>query len=149
MRSLRVRTYYLCHSFPPRRLLQPLNETDLFLSSSFSSLFSFSRPSTVDRHLYFVHALPSDATSISLPELHGLLEDYINRNENEMAELEKERNARSWRKTEGKGKRETEMDKQREVETAEYKSGFSAFFLFTLGFFEMEDADLFPQSSLI
>lgn len=82
----------------------------------------------MDRHLYFVHALPSDATSISLIELHGLLEDYINRNEGEMAELERERAARSWRKTEGKGKRETEMDKQREVELAEYKTGFSASF---------------------
>ncbi|GAA5899105.1 hypothetical protein JCM6882_004618 [Rhodosporidiobolus microsporus] len=78
----------------------------------------------IDRHLYFVHALPADATSISLSELHGLVSDYINRNESEMVQLAAERESRSWRKTEGKGKRETEMDKEKEEELSEYKSGF-------------------------
>ncbi|GAA6010254.1 hypothetical protein JCM10207_005688 [Rhodosporidiobolus poonsookiae] len=78
----------------------------------------------IDRHLYFVHAIPDDATSLSLPDLHTLLSDYINRNESEIVELAAERQARSWRKTEGKGKREVELEKEREDELSEYKSGF-------------------------
>lgn len=80
--------------------------------------------SSVDRHLYFVHALPADATSISLPDLHLILNDYLNRNEAELVELKHEREARSWRKGEGKGKRETELEKLREEEESEYKTGF-------------------------
>ncbi|GAA5849858.1 hypothetical protein JCM5353_001720 [Sporobolomyces roseus] len=78
----------------------------------------------VDRHLYFVHALPEDATSISLPDLHQILIDYINRNESELVELAAERAARTWRKTEGKGKRETELEKLKEDEESQYKVGF-------------------------
>ncbi|GAA5899152.1 Tma16p [Sporobolomyces salmoneus] len=79
----------------------------------------------VDRHLYFVHALPEDVTSISLPELHQILKDYINRNESELVELAAERaNRTSWRKGEGKGKRETELEKLREDEESQYKVGF-------------------------
>ncbi|GAA5847809.1 hypothetical protein JCM3766R1_003210 [Sporobolomyces carnicolor] len=78
----------------------------------------------VDRHLYFVHALPDDATSISLPELHQVLQDYINRNESELVELAAERANRTWRKAEGKGKRETELEKLREDEQNQYKVGF-------------------------
>lgn len=83
-------------------------------------------PATVDRHLYFVHALPADATSISLPDLHQLLSDYIQRNESERVALATEREGRSWRKTEGKGKREVELEKQKEDEESEYRSGFGA-----------------------
>ncbi|GAA5975074.1 hypothetical protein JCM11641_000021 [Rhodosporidiobolus odoratus] len=79
----------------------------------------------VDRHLYFVHALPSDSTSLSLPELHALVVDYINRHESEMVQLAAEREGRNnWRKTEGKGKREVEIEKEREELRGEYKSGF-------------------------
>ncbi|GAA6041637.1 hypothetical protein JCM8097_007785 [Rhodosporidiobolus ruineniae] len=78
----------------------------------------------IDRHLFFVHALPSDATSISLADLHQLVADYMSRNESELAKLESERQARSWRKTEGKGKREVEIEKQRADEESEYRSGF-------------------------
>ncbi|BGP12276.1 hypothetical protein JCM10213_000028 [Rhodosporidiobolus nylandii] len=78
----------------------------------------------VDRYLYFVHALPAEATSISLSELHGLLDDYINRNEGERVQLAADRESRSWRKTEGKGKREVEIEKEREAELSEYKTGF-------------------------
>ncbi|BGP28417.1 translation machinery-associated protein 16 [Rhodotorula toruloides] len=78
----------------------------------------------MDRHLYFVHALPSDATSVSLPDLHQILNDYLNRNEAELVELKHEREGRSWRKGEGKGKRETELEKLREEEESEYKTGF-------------------------
>lgn len=81
----------------------------------------------VDRHLYFVHALPEDVTSISLPELHQILKDYINRNESELVELAAERaNRTSWRKGEGKGKRETELEKLREDEESQYKVGFGS-----------------------
>ncbi|GJN92021.1 hypothetical protein Rhopal_005049-T1 [Rhodotorula paludigena] len=80
--------------------------------------------SEIDRHLYFVHALPADATSISLPDLHQLLSDYIQRNESERVALAAEREGRSWRKTEGKGKREVELEKQKEDEESEYRSGF-------------------------
>ncbi|GAA5836224.1 hypothetical protein JCM11251_007399 [Rhodosporidiobolus azoricus] len=78
----------------------------------------------IDRHLYFVHALPFDATSISLSDLHNLVNDYINRNENEAVQLAAERESRSWRKTEGKGKREMEIEEEKKEETAEYRSGF-------------------------
>ncbi|GAA5949772.1 hypothetical protein JCM3765_007683 [Sporobolomyces pararoseus] len=78
----------------------------------------------VDRHLYFVHALPEDATSISLPELHQILQDYINRNESELVDLAAERANRTWRKGEGKSKRETELEKLREDEQNQYKVGF-------------------------
>ncbi|GEM12234.1 hypothetical protein Rt10032_c19g6251 [Rhodotorula toruloides] len=78
----------------------------------------------MDRHLYFVHALPSDATSVSLPDLHQILNDYLNRHEAELVELKHEREARSWRKGEGKGKRETELEKLRGEEESEYKTGF-------------------------
>lgn len=81
----------------------------------------------MDRHLYFVHALPEDATSISLPDLHQILTDYINRNESELVELAAERAARTWRKTEGKGKRETELEKLKEDEESQYKVGFGTF----------------------
>ncbi|GAA6063807.1 hypothetical protein JCM10212_001638 [Sporobolomyces blumeae] len=78
----------------------------------------------VDRHLYFVHALPEDATSLPLSELHHLVQDYINRNESELVDLAHERSQRQWRKGEGKSKRETELEKLKESETGEYKSGF-------------------------
>ncbi|GAA5858271.1 hypothetical protein JCM8547_004628 [Rhodosporidiobolus lusitaniae] len=79
----------------------------------------------IDQHLYFIHALPSDATSISLPELHQLVVEYINRNESEIVELAAERESRgSWRKSEGKGKRETELEKEKEEETSMYRTGF-------------------------
>ncbi|GAA5886047.1 hypothetical protein JCM16303_003845 [Sporobolomyces ruberrimus] len=79
----------------------------------------------VDRHLYFVHSLPEDATSISLPDLHQILQDYINRNESELIELAAERlNRNSWRKNEGKGKRETELEKLKEEEQSQYRVGF-------------------------
>jgi translation machinery-associated protein 16 len=71
-----------------------------------------------------VHALPEDATSISLPDLHQILQDYINRNESELVELAAERANRTWRKAEGKGKRETELEKLREDEQSQYKVGF-------------------------
>lgn len=79
----------------------------------------------VDRHLYFVHSLPEDATSISLLDLHQILQDYINRNESELIELAAERlNRNSWRKNEGKGKRETELEKLKEEEQSQYRVGF-------------------------
>lgn len=74
-----------------------------------------------------MHALPSEATSLSLPELHSLLHAYLDRNQAELADLVAERKGRgSWRKTEGKGKREVEIEKTREAEVQEYKSGFGA-----------------------
>ncbi|TNY23807.1 hypothetical protein DMC30DRAFT_280633 [Rhodotorula diobovata] len=79
----------------------------------------------VDRLLYFVHALPEGTTSLSLPELHDVLHGYLHRHESELVSLAHEREARqSWRKTEGKGKRETELEKLRDEETGEYRSGF-------------------------
>ncbi|KAL8279128.1 hypothetical protein RQP46_008384 [Phenoliferia psychrophenolica] len=78
----------------------------------------------VDRQVYFVHALAEDRTSVSLPELHQILRDYIGRNDDEAAELKKEREGRAWRKGEGKNKREMELDGQREAEESEYRSGF-------------------------
>ncbi|KAK4050370.1 translation machinery-associated protein 16 [Microbotryomycetes sp. JL201] len=79
----------------------------------------------VDRLLYFVHALDEDRDQISLDELHQIVSDYISRDDAERDELEHERQQRSnWRKTEGKSKRETEIDKQKEQETLEYKTGF-------------------------
>ncbi|GAA5966099.1 hypothetical protein JCM8115_004932 [Rhodotorula mucilaginosa] len=79
----------------------------------------------VDRHLFFVHALPAEATSLSLPELHQLLESYLDRNQPELVDLQHERESRgSWRKSEGKGKREVEIEKTREQEVQEYKAGF-------------------------
>ncbi|GAA5981063.1 hypothetical protein JCM10908_003970 [Rhodotorula pacifica] len=79
----------------------------------------------IDRHLFFVHALPSDCTSLSLPELHALLVSYLDRNQSELVDLQHEREARgSWRKSEGKGKREVEIEKIREDEVQEYKAGF-------------------------
>lgn len=78
----------------------------------------------VDRHLYFVHALPEESTSLSLPELHQVLLDYINRNSNEMDSLRKEREERSWRKLEGKCKREIELDVIKAGDEGEYRSGF-------------------------
>lgn len=44
-----------------------------------------------------------------------------------MAELKKEREERSWRKTEGKTKREIELDNLKESDESEYKSGFGKF----------------------
>lgn len=81
----------------------------------------------MDRHLYFVHALPDDKTSLSLPELHQLLADYIARNDDELEELKKERDERSWRKGEGKTKREVELDNLKTSDDSEYRSGFGAF----------------------
>ncbi|BGP36279.1 translation machinery-associated protein 16 [Rhodotorula kratochvilovae] len=78
----------------------------------------------VDRLLYFVHAIPEDATSLSLPELHDVLVGYLHRHQSELVALAAEREARSWRKTEGKGKREVEIEKMQEEETSEYRSGF-------------------------
>lgn len=72
--------------------------------------------------------MPDDATSISLPELHQVLQDYINRNESELVELAAERANRTWRKAEGKGKRETELEKLREDEQNQYKVGFGRLF---------------------
>lgn len=79
----------------------------------------------MDRHLYFVHALPTDQTSISLPALHLLLLQYIARNDDEIALLQAERQTRAWRKSEGKTKREVELDSEKEKELSEYRSGFS------------------------
>jgi translation machinery-associated protein 16 len=84
---------------------------------------------SVDRHLYFVHALDTERTSISLPELHQLLKDYIFRNEDESKELAKERSERTWRKTEGKSKREIELDGEREKDQSEYRTGFREYFV--------------------
>ncbi|KAM0793790.1 hypothetical protein ACM66B_001207 [Microbotryomycetes sp. NB124-2] len=79
----------------------------------------------VDRLLYFVHALPEEQEKLSLDELHQTVVDYINRDDAERDELEQQRRQRSnWRKTEGKSKRETEIDKQKEQELLEYKTGF-------------------------
>jgi len=55
------------------------------------------------------------------------LTDYINRNESELVELAAERAARTWRKTEGKGKRETELERLKEDEESQYKVGFGTF----------------------
>lgn len=75
-----------------------------------------------------MHALPAEATSLSLPELHDLLESYLDRNQPELVELQHERESRgSWRKSEGKGKREVEIEKTREQEVQEYKAGFGEF----------------------
>lgn len=85
-------------------------------------------PRAVDRLLYFVHALPDDTTSLSLAELHDVLHGYLHRHASELVDLAHEREARSsWRKTEGKGKRETELEELRKEETSEYRSGFGAF----------------------
>jgi hypothetical protein len=114
------------------------NEVDRGAYPSFASGYCFdllahaSSPSlrsrnmvTVDRHLFFVHALPAEATSLSLPELHQLLESYLDRNQPELVDLQHERESRgSWRKSEGKGKREVEIEKTREQEVQEYKAGF-------------------------
>ncbi|KPV78030.1 uncharacterized protein RHOBADRAFT_50551 [Rhodotorula graminis WP1] len=79
----------------------------------------------VDRLLYFVHALSEDTTSLSLPELHDVLHGYLNRHASELVDLAHERESRSnWRKTEGKGKREIELEELRKEETSEYRSGF-------------------------
>ncbi|GAA5933898.1 hypothetical protein JCM1841_003110 [Sporobolomyces salmonicolor] len=78
----------------------------------------------IDRHLYFIHALPDDATSIPLADLHQILHDYINRSESELVQFAADREARSWRKAEGKSKQEIELEKQKDIETNEYKAGF-------------------------
>ncbi|KDE09797.1 hypothetical protein MVLG_00196 [Microbotryum lychnidis-dioicae p1A1 Lamole] len=78
----------------------------------------------VDRHLWFVHSIPDDRTSLSLPELHQTIHDYIHRDEIEMVQLAQERTERSWRKAEPKSKREVELEKQREQEKDEYRTGF-------------------------
>ncbi len=53
------------------------------------------------------------------------MRDYINRNEDEVAELIREREQRnSWRKGEGKNKREMELEKQKVEDEAEYRAGF-------------------------
>lgn len=53
------------------------------------------------------------------------MRDYINRNEDELAECEREREQRnSWRKGEGKNKREMELEKQKVEDEAEYRAGF-------------------------
>ncbi|GAA5878933.1 hypothetical protein JCM1840_000845 [Sporobolomyces johnsonii] len=78
----------------------------------------------IDRHLYFIHALPEDATSIPLADLHQILHDYINRSESELVQLAADREARSWRKSEGKSKQEIELEKQKDIEMNEYKAGF-------------------------
>ena len=84
--------------------------------------------SAVDRHLYFVHALDEDTTSVTLPELHQIMRDYINRNEDEMAELAREREQRnSWRRGEGKNKREMELEKLMVEDEAEYRAGFGKY----------------------
>lgn len=62
--------------------------------------------------------------SVSLPELHQILMDYINRDEEEVVQLEAERKERSWRKAEGKTKRELELEQQKIEELGEYRSGF-------------------------
>lgn len=74
-----------------------------------------------------MHALPEDVDHVSLPELHKLLEDYINRDDNEVLELEADRKERSWRKAEGKTKREIELEQQKIEDLGEYRSGFGAF----------------------
>lgn len=81
----------------------------------------------MDRQLHFVHALPEEATSISLPELHQLIVDYIARDDDELLELEIERKERKWRKGEGKSKREIEIEKRKEIEEEEYRTGFGEF----------------------
>lgn len=78
----------------------------------------------MDRHLYFIHALDEEKSSASLPELHAILFGYINRNDDEIADLKKERIERSWRKAEGKTKREVELDNEKEIDMSEYRSGF-------------------------
>ncbi|KAI5476915.1 hypothetical protein MNV49_007016 [Pseudohyphozyma bogoriensis] len=78
----------------------------------------------IDRHIYFVHSIPEDRTSLSLPELHKVLTDYIARNDDEAQELKAEREGRAWRKGEGMNKREKELAMQKEAEESEYRSGF-------------------------
>lgn len=97
-------------------------------------------PRTVDRHIYFVHAMPDDQLSVSLPELHQILADYIARNDDEMAELRKEREERAWRKGEGKTKREVELDNAKEADESEYRSGFGTshyHFVYLAGFLSL------------
>lgn len=65
-----------------------------------------------------------EVEAVSLPELHQILQDYINRDEEEIVELEAERKERSWRKAEGKTKRELELEQQKIEELGEYRSGF-------------------------
>jgi hypothetical protein len=43
--------------------------------------------------------------------------------------LKKEREGRSWRKAEGKSKRESELEGIKEREESEYRSGFGSLFL--------------------
>ncbi|SCV68499.1 BQ2448_620 [Microbotryum intermedium] len=93
-------------------------EWDTSLFGLFSCLFQ------VDRHLWFVHSIPEDRTSLSLPELHQTIHDYIHRDEIELVQLAQERQQRSWRKAEPKSKREVELEKQREQEKDEYRTGF-------------------------
>jgi translation machinery-associated protein 16 len=66
---------------------------------------------------------------VSLPELHQILQDYINRNDDEAADLVKERSERAWRKGEGKSKREVELDNGKIADDSEYRSGFGEFSL--------------------
>lgn len=84
----------------------------------------------MDRHLHFIHAISDDVEAVSLPELHQILQDYINRDEEEIVELEAERKERSWRKQEGKTKRELELEQQKIEELGEYRSGFGEFLPF-------------------
>jgi hypothetical protein len=80
--------------------------------------------SPVDRHLHFIHAMNDEVDAVSLPELHQILQDYINRDEEEIVQLAAERKERSWRKAEGKTKRELELEQQKIEELGEYRSGF-------------------------
>lgn len=73
--------------------------------------------------MHFVHTLSDDAEAMTLSELHQAVEDYINRDDQELLELASERKQRNWRKTEGKTKREIEIEKQKEAESEEYKAG--------------------------
>lgn len=59
-----------------------------------------------------------------MDEMHALVREYIGRNAEDLAVLEAERMSRSWRKTESKSKKETEIDMLRERDEAEYRTGF-------------------------
>ncbi|CEQ38568.1 SPOSA6832_00022, partial [Sporobolomyces salmonicolor] len=104
----------------------------------------------IDRHLYFIHALPDDATSIPLADLHQILHDYINRSESELVQFAADREARSWRKAEGKSKQEIELEKQKDIETNEYKAGFGTFGRRASGVPSAKvGADLEPSSTVL
>ncbi|KAK4052223.1 translation machinery-associated protein 16 [Microbotryomycetes sp. JL221] len=79
----------------------------------------------VDRLLHFVHSLPEHDNCMTLDQLHQAVIDYIHRDDLKLNELEQQRTLRTnWRRSEGKSKREVELEKQQQQDTEEYKTGF-------------------------